>query len=266
MGYRLNLLRDYWRVFGPAGLILGAAAKLMPRPMTKCLTPPGARHTVSLRIRTSDVPTFREVFLQEGYRLSLRTAPRVIVDAGANIGLTSVYFAIRFPQARIVAVEPEASNCAMLVANARPYPSITVVQAALWNENAMIDVIDPGKGKWGFQTRNSGNDAAGPAVGRVPAVTVDALMRAHAIDFIDVLKIDIEGAEREVFADPSAWIDRVGVIVIELHERLKSGCNRSVYCATNGFDVEWMQREHSMCFARSTMLSTGEADVLAKAG
>jgi FkbM family methyltransferase len=266
MGYRLNLLRDYWRVFGPRGPLLAASAKFMPRPMTRRLTPPGARHAVTLRIGTSDVPTFREVFRQEGYRLSLRTAPRVIVDAGANIGLTSVYLATRFPQARIVAVEPEASNFALLTANTRPYPSVSVVQAALWNENTPIDVIDPGKGKWGFQTRRNEDDAVGPAVERVPGVTVDALMRAHAIDFIDVLKVDIEGAEREVFADPSAWIDRVGIIVIELHERLKSGCNRSVYCATNGFDVEWMQREHSMCFARSAMLSAAEPNVLPRAG
>ena len=53
----------------------------------------------------------------------------------------------------------------------------------------------------------------------VAAITRDRLMRDQGIDHIDILKVDIEGAEKEVFADTSAWIDRVGSIIVELHER-----------------------------------------------
>jgi FkbM family methyltransferase len=251
MGYRAELLRDYWRVFGAAGLPLAARTRLMADPGLVTLTPPGASHPVSVRLGTSDISTYREVFIQQAYRLDLRTPPRVLVDAGANIGLTSVYFASRYPGARILAIEPEASNAALLTANAAPYPTVTVIRGAVWNENVPIDVTDPGLGKWGFRTRTTGN---GHGSQQVQGMTIDALMRAQGVDFIDVLKVDVEGAEREIFADPSAWIDRVGVIVIELHDRFRTGCSRAFYRATSGFDVEWSARDRSVAVARDGLL------------
>jgi hypothetical protein len=127
------------------------------------------------------------------------------------------------------------------------------VHAALWNENTAIEVIDPKKGKWGFQTASA--TAAGAGVQHVDGITVDGLMRAHGLDTIDVLKIDIEGAEKEVFTDASAWIDRVDVLMIELHERMKSGCNRAVYAATHGFATEWVQGPNNIGMARAGLLA-----------
>ena len=75
-------------------------------------------------------------------------------------------------------------------------------------------------------------------------MTVDTLMKEHGIDHIDILKIDIEGAEKEVFRDPSAWIGKVDALIVELHERMKLGCNRSFYNGTNCFDDEWFQGEN----------------------
>ena len=56
-------------------------------------------------------------------------------------------------------------------------------------------------------------------------------MRENSIDYIDLLKVDIEGAGKEVFDNCSAWIGRVGAIVVELHDRLKAGCSDSVHKA-----------------------------------
>lgn len=251
MGYRAELLKDYLRVFGTGGVGFAARAATMAEPGAATLTPPGARQPVSVRLGTSDVSTYREVFIQHAYRLDLRTPPRVIVDAGANIGLTSVYFAIRYPGARILAIEPEASNAALLTANAAPYPNITVIRGAVWNANRPIDVLDPGLGKWGFRTGAGGNGHGGQ---QVPGMTIDALMDAHGVDYIDVLKVDVEGAERELFSDPSAWIDRVGVIVAELHDRFRPGCSRAFYGATAGFDLEWTTRDRTVAVARDGLL------------
>jgi len=252
MSYQTELLKDYWRVFGPTGVALAARAKVLGDAGQRLVLPPGAAHPVTIRLRTSDVPTYREVFLQQAYRISLRRPPSVIVDAGANIGLTSVYFAIRYPAARIVAIEPEASNFALLQANTSPYSNITPLRAALWKDNTEIHVIDPGKGKWGFQTVASGDR---PGIQHVPGMTVDALMDSCGLEAIDVLKIDIEGAEKEVFADASAWIDRVSVLMVELHERMKTGCNRAVYAATAGFATEWLQGPNNVGMAREGMIA-----------
>jgi hypothetical protein len=91
----------------------------------------------------------------------------------------------------------------------------------------------------------------------VAGVTVDALMDSRGLDAIDVLEIDIEGAEKEVFTDASAWIDRVGVLMVELHERMKTGCNRAVYAATGGFATEWVQGPNNVGMAREGMLIAG---------
>jgi hypothetical protein len=68
-------------------------------------------------------------------------------------------------------------------------------------------------------------------------------MRDHQLESIDILKIDIEGAEKEVFADSTAWLGRVRAIIIELHDRLKPGCSRSFYNGSNGFDHEQYRGE-----------------------
>jgi hypothetical protein len=75
-------------------------------------------------------------------------------------------------------------------------------------------------------------------------MTVDTIMKEQGIDHIDILKIDIEGAEREVFRDPSSWIGKVDALIVELHEPMKPGCNRSFYSGSNGFDNEWLQGEN----------------------
>jgi hypothetical protein len=75
-------------------------------------------------------------------------------------------------------------------------------------------------------------------------------MKDYAIDYIDILKVDIEGAEKEIFSGSPSWINHVGVLIVELHDRLKAGCSRSFFNATNSFDHEWYQYEN-VVLARS---------------
>ncbi len=237
----LKIVRVYLSIVGPLGLLTAIVARLRGVTREIAVTPPGARHPVFLRVPSSDVPTYRQVFLRQDYAFATDHPLRVIVDAGANIGLAAVYFALRFPDARIVALEPEPGNYAMLARNVAPYPQVTPLRAALWNKNEAIDVVDPGVGAWGFRVQTPD----GTAHVSTPAFTVDTLARDHALERIDILKVDIEGAEKEVFADTSAWIDRVRAIIIELHEYLRLGCNRSFYSGSSGFDHEWRRGENT---------------------
>jgi len=75
----------------------------------------------------------------------------------------------------------------------------------------------------------------------VDGMTIEKVMEKFNLEKIDILKIDIEGAEREVFRDTSAWIERVDAIIAELHDHMKPGCNPSFCCGTNGFDNEWRE-------------------------
>jgi FkbM family methyltransferase len=204
---------------------------------------PGFKYPVHLRLRTTDVFSFHQVLVTGEYDMEFTKPPRVIVDAGANIGLASVFYANKYPEAKIVAIEPESSNFEMLKKNTAPYSNVVPVHSALWRHSDRVSLIDPGLGHWGFQTLEEAEGGAQMAAKKVLAIAVEKLMADHRIDYIDILKLDIEGSEKEVFESPSLWIDRVGVIVIELHDRLRTGCSRAVYLATQNFEFEWRKGE-----------------------
>jgi FkbM family methyltransferase len=242
----IRTAKMYFNTVGIGGLVSAITSRVSRSAILFKVERNDCRHPFLLRIRSSDVPTYRQIFVEQEYNFSAARQPEVIIDAGANIGLASIYFANKYPAAKIIAIEPEASNFALLKRNVAPYPQIVPVQAALWHRNEEIDLVDPGLGKWGFMTEKKGpsENLPGSTCHAVAAMTVDRIMSDHDLTKIDTLKIDIEGAEREVFSDTSSWIDKVNSLIIELHERMKVGCNRSFYCGSNGFDEEWQQGEN----------------------
>ena len=242
-------IRESSTLFGFKGLALVAQSRLLQKLVEVAVSVPGSPHPVHVRLRTSDVSVLSQVFLTEGYKLELLKQPKVIVDAGANIGLTSIYYASKYPGARIFAIEPESSNYAMLKTNTEPYAQITAIRAGLWKSNTALDVIDPCLGKYGFQTRDHCRMNDSCSSESVPGVTIDRLMADYGIEYIDILKIDIEGAEREVFANAMPWISKVGIIEIEIHDRLMPGCSGVVYAATADYDLTF-KRGETVFFAR----------------
>jgi FkbM family methyltransferase len=207
------------------------------------------RFPIHLRLGTSDVITMVEVFAEEAYRIDPKRAPRIIVDAGANVGLTSVYFAERFPGSRVIAVEPEAANFEMLVRNSSQYPNIVPVRKAIWSSNVSLEIVDPGEGSWAFQVREPlPDDSGNHGAELLDGTTIDALMTDWNVAYIDILKMDIEGGEKEVFGSAGAWIDRVGCIAVELHDMIKPGCSRAFYNATNGFAGEIQRPDSDVVF------------------
>lgn len=243
--------RQYFNILGVLGTALAVLGKIRGKCLLVKVSHSEIRSPIFLRVPSTDVESFNKIFIRREYEFNVKAEPRVILDAGANIGLTAVFFANRYPDASIIAVEPEESNLEILRRNIGPYPNITCVPGALWDRNETIDLIDPGLGKWGFITRarkDSGQNRNN-IVDQVQGMTVEAIMAEHSIDRIDILKMDIEGAEREVFQDCGKWIERTGAIVIEIHDHLKPGCEESVSSGTSGFYFKWQQGEN-FCLAR----------------
>lgn len=252
----LEAAEVYYQLFGCHGVVLGAKSRLLHKTVKVSVVVPGLHHPVHLRLRTTDVATFRQVFVTAEYDCKLRKLPQIIIDAGANIGLTSVFYANKYPDARILALEPEASNFQMLKANVAHYRNITPIRAALWKTRGDVKVIDPGLGHYGFQTISQADDNSDSTKETsVPAVTIDGLIREFSLAHVDILKCDIEGSEREVFETATSWVNRVGVIVIELHEHLRIGCTRSVYSAVGEFGVQW-RRGETVFFAKNEYAAT----------
>jgi FkbM family methyltransferase len=180
------------------------------------------------------------VIAHDGYELPFDINPRVIVDLGANIGLATAWFASRYPEARVIAVEPDAANFDILLSNTAALANVTAVRAAVWTASGRVGLLDPGIGPDGYRV-DSISDAAVSAqssVCAVEALDIPSLMAAHGIDRINLLKVDIEGSEREIFRDASRWIDRVDSIAIELHDRYTPGCSRAFFGAVGAFSGE----------------------------
>lgn len=242
----LRNINTYRRVAGFGGPILAMKGRMMNSDALVNVQREEIKFPFSLRIPSSDVHTCAQIFLYHEYDFLVKTPPNVIVDAGANIGLASIYFANRYPTATIISIEPEEENFTLLKGNVKPYRNIIPLQAALWKSNGTIDLVDPGVGAWGFMTQEI--DSVGKTSGKfchtVKAITLSKILDDYQFDKIDILKIDIEGAEKEVFEDTTAWIAKVRALIIELHEGKKPGCNRSFYNGSRGFDDEWKQGEN----------------------
>jgi FkbM family methyltransferase len=168
---------------------------------------------VQARPQSSDLDVFSQIFFFHEYRcLSPLRSPRLILDLGANVGYSSAYFLSRFKDCSVIAVEPDPANFMELQKNVAPYRSrVKTIQAAVWPRSELLDLDHPGQGnEWGIRVRASDD-------GSVQTITIPELLRVSGQDRISLLKVDIEGAETELFSSDTEWLDKVDNIVIELH-------------------------------------------------
>jgi tetratricopeptide (TPR) repeat protein len=125
--------------------------------------------------------------------------PPLIVDCGAHIGASSVWFALRHPEARVIAVEPDPANYALLRENAAGLPRIEPVRCTIAAR------------------------AVGEPVSEAPGITIEQIleMARDAIPFM--LKVDLEGVEHELFSSHWRQLARFPVVIVELHDGLLPG-------------------------------------------
>lgn len=188
----------------------------------------GSIFSLRLRRRTIDAFTFIEVFLKENYRISdlerfndiYNVYERIvksgrhplIIDCGANNGLSSYYLSEMWPQSKIVAVEPDEENINMLKANTHG-KDIEVLHGAVTSQKARLNIIDSNVDSNAFQTVVNEK-------GTIEGITISDLISRFSSQKYDpfIVKIDIEGFENELFSKNTDWIDSVPIIAIELHD------------------------------------------------
>ena len=240
--------RQYVKRFGSLkGCMLFYSVYLRPRTeKVFAIFVPKVRTPVYLRSHTSDIPTFSQIFASNEYDLSFNIRANLIIDGGANVGYTTVYFANRFPEARIIAVEPEASNVEMLRQNTLSYPNVTIFEAAIWNKHSKLSIENPKDDKWAFRVVEGDIEERS-----VSALTIDDIMQLSGHSTIDILKLDIEGAEKEVFSEWGKWLDNVRVLMIELHDHLKPGCSDAVYSALAKYDFSQFRNGTTVILVRN---------------
>jgi FkbM family methyltransferase len=170
----------------------------------------GQRHDWHLE-RREDLTVLEEVFLDEDYDMDI-PLPTVVFDLGANFGAASIYFALRWPEAQIFAVEPNPEMHSRLLATTDGYGNIRCMPyAAGAADGAMTFTVSASSVGGGFF-----REEAGAEVLEVPVRSLASLMAECGVARIDLLKFDIEGAEGLLFQDPSI-LERVNAFVGEIH-------------------------------------------------
>jgi FkbM family methyltransferase len=147
----------------------------------------------------------------------------------------------------IVAVEPETQNYKCLCQNTSGYPNIKAVQSAIWNEDTYLRVIDQGLGSWGFTVESCGAHESGA----FKATSIGTLLSDSGKTGIDILKMDIEGAEKEVFTtNYQQWLPNVNVMIIELHDRIKAGTSEVFYKAIEGQNFSIQEKGENLILSK----------------
>jgi FkbM family methyltransferase len=174
----------------------------------------------------ADREVCRQVFINQDYDLKRlqryddiiefyqQSEKPVIVDAGANIGAASLWFSLTFPKANIVAVEPDLGNFEVFSLNCSQVTNVIPLQAAIASATGSLFLTDPGGGAWAYRTTN----VESPESHVVKAMTIEEIFDVSESGTPFILKIDIEGAEADLFSRHSELFDKFPLIIIELHD------------------------------------------------
>ncbi len=216
------------------------------------------RHTIWARAGTTDMEVFHHVFLYRCYdtrrfarhediAAAYRSGKSLILDLGAYTGYSSIYFSDQWPEATVVAVEPDPDNYAMLVKNSIGSTTVEPLRAAAGRDGWVV-IANPEGEAYGRRTEL----AAETTTGAVRSISVPSLLARYHESTPFICKIDIEGAERELFDDAS-WLDAFPLVIIELHDWLfpKKRTARGFIQAVASRDRDFLTDEENIFSVRN---------------
>ena len=170
---------------------------------------------VRVRGNTSDPDVFFKIFVSREYPILDDAEISLVIDGGANVGCSALYFSEAYPSAKIIAIEPEATNFELLCQNTEHVSRIECVHAAIWPKQVPLRIKDTDSSKWAMQT------VEGEGPDSIPGTTIDQLLEEHFKGGHCLVKLDIEGAEGPLFSQAPQWINRVHYLQLEFHDTWK---------------------------------------------
>jgi FkbM family methyltransferase len=253
---RLRQLLKFIRVFGlTGGVRLWIALLIQPGSDSLLLRVPGLASPIHLRKR--DLPIFWQILvMQENDFQSLPQAARMadvykqilaegkrplVVDCGAHIGLSSVWFASHFPEAVIYCVEPDQTNFNLLQQNTKSYANVIPLRGGVWDRSCHLEISNPLSGSASFRLREVLEPTPSEESNLLRAYTIEEIVHKEEANRLFLVKIDIEGAEAQVFQGSTKWLEDTTMVIIELHDWLLpgQGTSRNLFkrLGENNFDV-----------------------------
>jgi FkbM family methyltransferase len=221
-----------------------------------------------VRPRDSDVWTLRQIFIRREYDIerfkhgpSIRArydalvnsgVKPVIIDAGANIGGASLWFAKRFPNAMIVALEPDPASAALCRFNIRALPNVTFLERAVGSSSGNVQLSTFEGHSWGSRTARASDGSGG-----IEICTIDEAVNTAGKDAkLFIAKIDIEGFESELFSENLGWLQSADVVIIEPHDWIMPGAGTSKsFRAVLGDEFDMLILADNLVFVRTSIIS-----------
>lgn len=268
--YRLSKLPNYLRAFSPLEAIrlqLGNEFAIAPTAGKKMLRLrlTGYPNQIYVRRKGSDRSIFWQCLVTRQYDLKpfpVHNAAMqaryqsivqsgdtpLIIDCGGNIGLAAIWFAKVFPKAKVISVEPDKANHEVLKKNIEHRDNITPILGAVWSRREEIYLEGGGRGGAGSSvTINRESEA-------ITAYTIDDILQLEpdAIPFL--IKIDIEGAQKNLFSENTDWVAKFPCVILELEDWLLpwQGTTSNFFTCVSKLPMDYLIRgENIFCFSHS---------------
>lgn len=223
MSNTIKIFLRYLNAYGFYGIILFFKIYILKREKVSLK----GYGNIYIRRDSFDKQIFTQMFIYRQYHFNVKNTVRTIVDLGGNNGMSALFFHKRYPDAKIYVLEPQIDNFKTLQQQISGIDNIVAINKAIWKENGQVN-LDSGD-SWTVKVdMESGTNLA-------EAITMESLLSTFQIDQVDILKIDIESAEKEVFESSTLFLNNTKNIVIELHDWLKPGCAQTFFRALNNF-------------------------------
>jgi FkbM family methyltransferase len=191
-----------------------------------------------MRVGSSDREVLTQIFIQGAYEPIELSQPRIIFDLGANVGYSAAYFLSRYPTAKVLAVEPDPNNYAVCCRNLKPFGHrAKVIHGGAWPEctqlQLAVGLYRDGR-EWATRVVPASDSAIGSV--QVNGYDIRTLIGMCDCHGIDLLKIDIEKSELELFSrNTESWLPQVKNLCIELHD---SDCEKLFFQALSAYSYD----------------------------
>ncbi len=191
----------------------------------------------------SDYEVFNQIFKFKEYEIiknmllnnNSKNNQKIIIDAGANVGYTTVYFSNELKDIKIFAIEPSSENCEMIFKNSSFFKNIKVYQMALSEKENTYFNLDRNfrDGKdWSIATAEAEN-------GDIKGISIKEIINENGLEHISLLKIDIEGAERFIFKKDNNldFLKITEIVALEIHDEFDIRNSINEILTENGFFI-----------------------------
>ena len=221
---------------------------------------------------SGDRSVLKQIFLNQDYNIShweqgkklleyhneqSKIRPSLIIDAGANIGASAVYFSNIFSNTFIFAVEPDITNWHLLEMNTTGL-NVFNFNGAIADVDGELTFEDPGRGDVGFMTKRIGDLDKMTNTKKVKSISPKSILSHSATQNTNplILKIDIEGGEDALFDGDTNWLSKFPLVIIELHDWMLpfSGSSRNFIKSVAQHDFDFVYRgENIFLFNRKIL-------------